>query len=334
MGTSATSELPTAVPNAAASAITASSVDARSADPAGEAVKPEALEPSIAAAEISRVAQAVEAIKREIPEAPSVAAAEIPHVSPAIEAVKQEVPRAAAAQISIFAPEFQSRKHAAATPERPKRFALLAAAIALAASFGALAGALGTSELGRPAAASADASTPQDIRALHSTIEQMRSELTALRSGVESGTRNTNAQFGKITERFDRVERTQTERAAKFAKATEAIERLERRADPATAKETTGSIKEPPAAHPTAAASAPAHQAAVAPTPPPQPASLPGWSVRDVYRGVAVISSARTGLMEVEAGDIVPFLGRIESIRRHDGRWIVVTSRGPIISGR
>ena len=37
-------------------------------------------------------------------------------------------------------------------------------------------------------------------------------------------------------------------------------------------------------------------------------------------------------LVTPEAGDSLPGLGRIETIRRQDGRWVVVTSRGLIVS--
>ena len=57
-----------------------------------------------------------------------------------------------------------------------------------------------------------------------------------------------------------------------------------------------------------------------------------GWVVRHVSRGVAVIQGRRIGAIEVEAGDVVPGVGRIESIRRQDGRWVVVTSNGLITS--
>ncbi len=33
-------------------------------------------------------------------------------------------------------------------------------------------------------------------------------------------------------------------------------------------------------------------------------------------------------MIEVGVGDALPGGGRVEDIRRHDGRWIVVTSRG------
>jgi hypothetical protein len=208
-------------------------------------------------------------------------------------------------------------------PARANRFALLAAAVALSAAFGALAGALGASGLAQPAPATGSTTTtavPQDIGAMHAAIEKIRTELAALRTGIEAGTRSANVQFGKVTERFDRVERAQTERAAKLAKTLEAVERLEKRAELAPAKETTGSV--------------PPQPAATAPVQPPQPSVVPGWTVRDVYRGMAIIQGARTGPIEVEAGDTVPFLGRIEAIRRQDGHWVVVTSKGIIAAAR
>ena len=61
---------------------------------------------------------------------------------------------------------------------------------------------------------------------------------------------------------------------------------------------------------------------------------MPGWILRDVYRGVAAIQS-RQGIFEVEAGDVIPGVGRIESIRKQtDGRWVVITSKGMIVSMR
>jgi hypothetical protein len=105
------------------------------------------------------------------------------------------------------------------------------------------------------------------------------------------------------------------------AKAIDALERLERRLDPTN--EVTGSVTAPP-------------QAAAVPRPP-QPVPPPvlhDWVLRDVDRGVAWIKGGRVGTIEVEAGDTVPGLGRIEAIKKQDGRWVVVTSKGLITSPR
>ena len=59
--------------------------------------------------------------------------------------------------------------------------------------------------------------------------------------------------------------------------------------------------------------------------------SVDGWILRDVRRGTALIEG-RMGIIEVDQGDILPGLGRIDAIRKQaDGRWVVVTTRGLIM---
>ena len=57
------------------------------------------------------------------------------------------------------------------------------------------------------------------------------------------------------------------------------------------------------------------------------------WVVRDVQRGTALIEG-RMGVIEVDQGDFVPGLGRVDAIRKQDGRWVVVTSKGIIMPAR
>jgi hypothetical protein len=65
------------------------------------------------------------------------------------------------------------------------------------------------------------------------------------------------------------------------------------------------------------------------PFPETRPATIDGWSVRDVYGGVAVLAGT-DGVWTVKPGDHVPGVGRIDSITRWGGRWIVVTTGGLI----
>ncbi|MDU1692150.1 MAG: hypothetical protein E6848_21445, partial [Bradyrhizobium sp.] len=58
---------------------------------------------------------------------------------------------------------------------------------------------------------------------------------------------------------------------------------------------------------------------------------LDGWVLRDVGRGGALIEG-RGGLYEVYAGDPVPGLGKVDAIRKQDGRWVVVTTKGLVVS--
>jgi hypothetical protein len=196
------------------------------------------------------------------------------------------------------------------------RFVLLAASLALAAGFGAMIGALSASLLARtpdPAAPGALASA-NDAAALRESIVQVRKEISALRSSHEVGARNANAQFAKVGERFSRLEQAQAEPAAKLAQAIQSLERLDRRESASSL--TTGSVTPQPAA---------------APLPTPKPQIVHGWVVRDVYDGTALIEGRR-GLIEVSPGDVVPGAGRVEAIRRQDGRWVVITQKGLITS--
>ena len=59
--------------------------------------------------------------------------------------------------------------------------------------------------------------------------------------------------------------------------------------------------------------------------------TVEGWVLRDVANGGALIEG-RQGIFEVYAGDPVPGLGRIDAIRRQDGHWVVVTSKGLIVA--
>ncbi|MFK4670664.1 hypothetical protein ABIF37_003038 [Bradyrhizobium diazoefficiens] len=122
---------------------------------------------------------------------------------------------------------------------------------------------------------------------------------------------------------------------ARIAKLSETVDKL--RATPpaapaqaaaAPARETTGSIA------PTQVATAAAAPAPVPAAPKTEVGRLPtieGWVLRDVANGGALIEG-RGGLYEVYAGDPIPGVGRVDAIRRQDGRWVVVTSKGLIVA--
>lgn len=204
---------------------------------------------------------------------------------------------------------------------RTSRFAMLAASVAFAGALGAMAGALGTSVFARPQPV-VEGQAAIDLTAVRDAIASLRGELTAIKASVETSNRNASAQFAKFTERLERIDRAQAAPAAQLKQAMEAVDRLEKRAQ-AQSGDVTGSVR------PQQAAAAPAAQVSAEP---PRPRVIEGWTVRHVNRGVAIIHGRRIGTIEVETGDIVPGVGRIESIRRQDGRWVVLTSNGMITS--
>jgi hypothetical protein len=59
------------------------------------------------------------------------------------------------------------------------------------------------------------------------------------------------------------------------------------------------------------------------------PTTIPGWIVREVADGRAVVQGPN-GIWRVARGDILPGAGRVDSIVRWGHRWIVATKRGLI----
>ncbi|MGJ4951764.1 hypothetical protein [Bradyrhizobium sp. HKCCYLS20291] len=62
-----------------------------------------------------------------------------------------------------------------------------------------------------------------------------------------------------------------------------------------------------------------------------RPKVVEGWVLRDVGRGGALIEG-RGGLYEVYAGDPVPGLGKVDAIKKQDGRWVVYTTKGLVVA--
>jgi hypothetical protein len=65
------------------------------------------------------------------------------------------------------------------------------------------------------------------------------------------------------------------------------------------------------------------------PVPETRPATIKGWRVRDVVDGTAVLEGPN-GISKAARGDMVPGLGRVDSIVLWGSRWIVSTSKGLI----
>jgi hypothetical protein len=241
------------------------------------------------------------------------ASIEAPHIAPDITELKPSLGDGTPGPLEQeeTAPEPPAES---APPPRLSRFTMLAACLALAAALGGMVGALAAYGLVRPQptrVVAAGKLGPEEIQALKENVVQARVELAALKVSIDAANRAATTQSAKIAERIERMERSSVEPAVKINKA---VENLERWARTEGAKEITGSVAPPP---PVAGKSA----------------GLEGWVLRDVHRGTAFIEG-RAGVMEVEQGDLVPGLGRIDAIRKQDGRWVVVTSKGIITTPR
>jgi hypothetical protein len=209
-----------------------------------------------------------------------------------------------------------------------RRLAALAAVVALAALAGALGGA--TATVGLQHFAGNDVAPAAANPAVDAAVARIDADIVALKASVEHTSKMSVSQFNKTSDRLDKVEKAQAEPAAKLAKLSEQVDKLR---------------VTPPASPVAAAAAVPAKEVTGSVTPPaaaaPKPAevktevgrlpTVEGWTLRDVANGGALIEG-RQGVYEVYAGDPVPGLGRVDAIRRQDGRWVVVTSKGLIVA--
>ncbi|HJZ15297.1 MAG TPA: hypothetical protein VJ251_07575, partial [Stellaceae bacterium] len=213
-------------------------------------------------------------------ESPMIAPDEVPEFTveapkveaPKVEMNKPEVPRLG--KLMIMAPGERSfgNEHASGpkaeqvspTPGEPgkRRFAAVAAMVALAIIAGALGGALATAGIGHFIVAAEETSPANG--AFEASIARIDADILALKADVEHTSKTGVSQFNKTSDRLDRLEKAQAEPGAKLAKLSEAVDKLRTApaavaAAPIVPKDVTGSIAPPQVA---AAQAAPAPAAA------------------------------------------------------------------------
>jgi hypothetical protein len=296
-----------------------------------------------AAEPVEPVTAKSESTVEKLPEAPKLAGSSAPEpemVAPKITLLPALRTAPAEKAEKKYGPEIVMK------PRSSARFGLLAACVAIAASFGAVAGSLSVAKLG-PMFAPAPlpvAAVPapkdnlaDDVKALRDTVAQLRAttkslsdNLAGLKTAVSTSNSAQNGQIAKLTEALDRVEKGQAEQrraaagAAAGAAATPAATTTTAAVAPrAASADVTGSIPSRPQ---TSQGQLPAFDAQAAL----RQSVVQGWVLRRVYDGAALIEG-RDGIIEVEPGVVAPGLGRIEGIKRQDGRWVVVTSRGLVV---
>lgn len=186
---------------------------------------------------------------------------------------------------------------APASDANASRFLLLAASVAFAAAFGSFVGSVSGSGLAHVLYPAVPGSNAQNVNEAARTINRELAELQAIKANLETAARGTTSQIAKIADRLDRLDQRT-----------------------ASAPDTTGTIP---------ASAAPAGEPAKL-----TDRILENWIVQDVQNGRALVESRSGGIFDVGAGSVLPGVGRVETIKRQDGQWIVITERGLITSGR
>ncbi len=242
-------------------------------------------------------------VKNELPtvESPSISPAV--ETAPAPEPVAVETPaiEPAAAAASVTPARFVLRL-------RHKRYALLAASVTFAAALGAIVGALASGGFSAPAPAKPDLAAIEESKAMQQSIARLGKEVTTLKASLDAANKSAHTQIAKIT---DRLEHAQAD--------------------------ITGSISAPQTAAPTmepAPLPTPRPRVATAEAQPPgRTMIVPGWTIHDLRGGYVYVEN-HGEVYQVMLGAPLPGLGPVESVKRQDGRWVVTTPKGIIVSMR
>jgi hypothetical protein len=263
----------------------------------------------------------VKSDKTELPKS-ALPLVESPSISPAIE-TPEVLADVAVPPIELKAePKIQPKiestpEPAAAAPlfvlrPRHKRYALLAATVTFAAALGAIVGALASG--GSQTPPKPDTAAIAESKAMQQSLAKLGKEVTTLKANLEAANRTAHSQMAKISEKLEHA-----------------------------SAEITGSISAPQTAAPLQAP-LPATAAAPLPTPRPTIASVEpqpsgrtpvvaNWTIH-AQRGGYVYVENHGEIYQVVLGAPLPGLGPVESVKRQDGRWVVTTPRGLIVSMR
>lgn len=225
--------------------------------------------------------------------------AETPEKSAAgAEAASARAGEAPMASASIHFPRFNMRP-------RHKRYAFLAACVAIAAAFGAVVGAAATGGFSK--APPVDIAAMEENKATQQSVAHLTKEITNLKASLEAANKAAHSQIAKLSDRLSRE-----------------------------TADITGSITPPQTVPPAPQASAPlpAPRPPQAAEPPPARLSIvPDWSIRETRDGYVYVQG-HGDVYQVVPGAPLPGLGPVEQIKRQDGRWLVVTPKGIIVSMR
>jgi hypothetical protein len=183
---------------------------------------------------------------------------------------------------------------ASSSSSQSSRFLQLAATVAFIAAFSSFVGAVSGTAFARFYSLNTTGAPVAQASADATALQQMKAELASLKAEVDATMRGTNGQYSKIADRLDRLDQH-------FASA-----------------DVTGSIASSTAPEPV--------QPKIADR------ILQDWAVRDVQNGRALVESRSGGMFDVGAGSVLPGVGRVDSIKRQDGQWLVLTARGTITS--
>lgn len=178
----------------------------------------------------------------------------------------------------------------------------------------------------------AEAGVIAALEARLKTIESAPADTASLKPAIEILAQRIDEiarrQTAALTQTSARLDRTDRDMATRLDRMNERMDRIEKQVSSSVP---VGSTPKNVTAVPRAATEQAAAVEAKAEEP--DAKALRGYVLRDVFRGGALVES-RYGLMEVFPGVQLPGAGRVRSVEKRDGRWVVVTTAGFIEARR
>jgi TolA-binding protein len=181
-----------------------------------------------------------------------------------------------------------------------------------------------------------------DVRTLKIALDTVKETVDAARSESDRMQEQVADKLGRIVAkpetdaviaalaglntRLDRIEGTAAEPAARLSALSEHLDRIDGRI--------AAFAKSAPAAATVASTEPPQTGSIGDGKPTPRESLVDGWMLHEVYGGVALVEGRNGRLLEVAPGELVPGVGRVESIERRGKRWVVVTAKGLIGTAR
>ena len=186
---------------------------------------------------------------------------------------------------------------------RHRRHVMLAASVAIAATVGVLTGAAMTGGFSKPAPV--DVAGLEESKAAQQSIARLSKDVASLKATLEAANKSAHSQFAKLSERLAR-----------------------------DGADITGTITPPQTVPPTASAAAPLPPVRPAATEVSRrPSIITDWTIRETRDGFVYVQG-HGDVYQVVPGAPLPGIGPVERIKRQDGRWVVVTPKGIIVSMR
>ena len=184
---------------------------------------------------------------------------------------------------------------------RHRRHIMFAASVAIAGAVGVLAGAAITAGFSKPTPV--DVAGLEESKAAQQSIARLSKDVASLKASLEAANKSAYSQFAKLNERLARDN-----------------------------AEITGTNRSPQAVSPVAAPLPPTRPAPIAEIPR-RPSIITDWTIRETRDGFVYVQG-HGDVYQVVPGAPLPGIGPVEQVKRQDGRWVVVTPKGIIVSMR